>query len=86
MSAALAYKKPPCVKNVLQTYLNTIHTLNVLAIVLEVTRMISRFQDASSGANELHELKSRSRELQNSLSLAAAEELTCNFTVVLAMV
>ena len=36
-------------------------------------RIISKFQDASSGAHELHEVKNRSCELQNSLSLAAEE-------------
>ena len=39
---------------------------------------MSKFQDASSGAHELHEVKNRSRELQNSLSLAA-EELQLEF-------
>ena len=39
---------------------------------------MSKFQDASSGAHELHEVKNRSRELQNLLSLAA-EELHLEF-------
>ena len=47
-------------------------------MVLEVTRIISKFHDASSGARELHEVKNRSRELQNSLSLTA-EELHLEF-------
>ena len=47
-------------------------------MVLEVTRIISKFQDASSGAHEFHEVKNRSRELQNSLSLEA-EELHLEF-------
>ena len=47
-------------------------------MVLEVTRIISKFQDASSGAHELHKMKNRSRELQNPLSLAA-EELHSEF-------
>ena len=47
-------------------------------MVLEVTRTISKFQDASFGANGIHEVKNRSRELQNALSLAA-EELHLEF-------
>ena len=39
--------------------------------VLEFTRIISKFQDASSGAHKLHELKNWSRELQNPFSPAA---------------
>ena len=39
-------------------------------IVLEFTRIISKFQNASSGAHELHEFKKRSRELQNPFSPA----------------
>ena len=44
-------------------------------MVLEVTHIISKFQDASSGA---HKVKNRSCELQNLLSLAA-EELHSEF-------
>ena len=47
-------------------------------MVLEVIRIISKFQDVSSGMHELHEVKNRSCELQNSLSLAA-EELHLEF-------
>ena len=64
-------QKPPCVKSVPQVWLNPIHIQCVK--ILEATRIISKIQDASSGAHELHEFKNRSRELQNSQSLAAEE-------------
>ena len=52
--------------------------LGCRSLVLVIIIIISKFQDASSGAHELYEMKNRSRELQNPLSLAA-EELHSEF-------
>ena len=38
--------------------------------MLEFTRIISKFQDVSSRVHELHEVKHRSRELENPFSPA----------------